>query len=144
MPLSGSGMTTALLVALLAIGGSSAPMIVVDRKDAPFEPVSPKLPHGPAIAVLKGDPAKGASDMLLRMPGGPGVLHSHSSDYRLVIIEGRMKHWAKGQSEAEAEPLGPGSFWYQPANQPHADSCLDDLCLMYISWSGKRDARLAR
>ena len=40
-------------------------------------------------------------------------------------------------------PLGPGSFWYQPAEQAHADSCLSEQCVMFIQWAGPRDARRA-
>ncbi len=144
-PVSFSNASTATTLLAAALGAYSAgnSMIVVSREAARFEAVSPQLPKGPAIAVLKGDPATGPSDMLLRMPRGRGRLHTHSSDYRLVIIEGRMKHWAKGETETQAEALGPGSFWYQPANQAHADTCLDEVCLMYISWSATRDAKLA-
>jgi hypothetical protein len=129
--------------AVLTVSGSSSLMIVINRQAAQFTPVSASLLDGPAIAVLKGNPTTGPSDMLLRIPRGAGRLHVHSADYRLVVVEGQMKHWAKGQTESAAELLGPGSFWFQPANEAHADSCLSDTCLMFINWSGKRDARLA-
>ncbi len=143
MSFSHASTATAVLAAALAADPAGNSMIVVSRENARFEAVSPKLPDGPAIAVLKGNPATGPSDMLLRMPRGRGRLHTHSSNYRLVVIEGRMKHWIMGETEEAAASLGPGSFWYQPANQPHADTCLDEICVMYISWSGKRDAKLA-
>lgn len=33
----------------------------------------------------------------------------HSSDYHLAVLEGEMKHWPRGDQEAEAPVLGPGS-----------------------------------
>jgi hypothetical protein len=62
-----------------------------------------------AIAMLNGDPGQGASDMLLKLNKGAGRLHVHSSNYPLILLQGTMKHWAEGENEAEAKPLGPGS-----------------------------------
>jgi Domain of unknown function (DUF4437) len=137
------GKIIALTSSFAAISGSSNSMIAVDFQSANFVPVVATLPDGPAIAVLKGNPYTGPSDMLLRMPRGTGRMHIHSADYRLVVVEGKMKHWIAAETESAAKPLGPGSFWFQPANQAHADSCLSETCLMYINWSGKRDAMLA-
>lgn len=39
--------------------------------------------------------------------------------------------------------LGPGSYWFQPGEAAHGDSCLGDTCTMFITWAGKRDGRLA-
>jgi hypothetical protein len=54
-----------------------------------------------------------------------------------------MRHWGEGEQEAEAQPLGPGSYWRQPGLQVHGDSCLTDDCVMFIKWEGKRDGKLA-
>ena len=105
-----------------------------------FIPLSPDRPEGPAIRVLRGDPATGPSDMLMRFGSGEPVMHAHSADYRLVVISGRMKHWAQGESEADASEMGPGSYWFQPAGQAHSDRCLSEICVMFIAWSGPRDA----
>jgi hypothetical protein len=69
-----------------------------------------------------------------------GVLHYHTEDYELVLLQGRMKHTLDGQTEAAAPELGPGSYWRQPKMQPHTDTCLSEVCLIFITWSGKRDA----
>jgi quercetin dioxygenase-like cupin family protein len=81
--------------------------------------------------------------MLLKLKKYGGSLHFHSSDYHLVLLQGTMRHWAEGEQEAEAKPLGPGSFWFQSGNQAHGDSCLTDECLMFVKWEGKRDTKLA-
>lgn len=118
-------------------------MVVIPHDNAKFVPLDPKRPEIAQLALLNGDPATGPSEMLLSMGGGEGRRHIHSSDYRLVVIEGQMRHWKDVADRAAAPVLGPGSYWFQPANLPHGDDCLSDRCLMFISWMGKRDAKLA-
>jgi quercetin dioxygenase-like cupin family protein len=136
-----------LVVAAACAAGPSAlanpkkQMVVVPADAARYVPVDPAHPDAAQMAVLHGDPAKGPSAMLLKFKKATGVLHVHTSDYHLILLQGTMKHRAKGQSEASAPPLGPGSYWFQPGNQPHSDSCLSDECVMYINWAGKRDAK---
>ena len=119
-------------------------MVVTPIEEAKFVPIDPSRPDGAQMAVLWGDPQTGPSSMLLKFGRSSGRLHVHSSDYHLVTLEGTMKHWTRGQSEADAKPLAPGSFWFQPGNQAHADSCLSEKCVMFVQWAGKRDTRLAR
>lgn len=124
-------------------GAAEKKMVVVPFEEARFAPVSPRLPDGPRMAVLWGDPNTGPSAVLLEMKKGSVPLHIHTADYHLVIIEGKMKHWAQGQTESAAPSLGPGSYWFQPGGQPHGDACLTDKCVMQVVWSGARDAKLA-
>lgn len=133
-------LATACAAAHAASGQS---MIVTSFEEAKFVPSNPDNPNGTQIAVLKGDPATGPSTMLMRFKKGGSPPHIHSSDYQLVVIEGTMKHLSAKQKEADGKPLGPGSYWFQPGEEAHADVCLADECLMYIVWSGKRDGRLA-
>jgi quercetin dioxygenase-like cupin family protein len=114
--------------------------VVVAYPDARFAAVDPARPEAAQVAVLRGDPATGPSTMLMRVAKGPGVLHHHTADYELVVIEGQMRYWAFGQTEEQAPALGPGSYWYQPGGVVHGNSCLSDTCLLYLTWSGKRDA----
>lgn len=130
-----------LLVACTALGfaagifAASGPQMIV----TPSEGIVFK--GSPQTAVLRGDPASGPSAMLMKFGKGASPMHIHSSDYDLVVLKGEMKHWASGEAEATAKVLGPGSYWFQPANQPHADNCLSDECVMYVQWSGKSDSR---
>jgi hypothetical protein len=50
-----------------------------------------------------------------------------------------MKHWGVGQIKADAKPLSPGSYWFQPGKVLHGDACFDEECLVHIVWSGKRE-----
>lgn len=139
----GFGLTACATRATDATRPAQPVAVTVPAGSARFVPVHPRLPDGPRMAVLWGDPARGASAMLLEMRRGAVPLHLHSADYHLVVLEGTMKHWPAGGSEALAAPLGPGSYWFQPGGQVHADACLSERCLAHIVWSGARDARLA-
>ena len=119
------------------------PVVVVPFERAPFTPADSRFPDGPQIAVLWGDPSSGPSAMLIKSRKGAFPLHSHSSDYHLVVLRGTVKHWEDGSTEDQVQPLAPGSYWFQPGNKFHGDACLADECVVYIVWSGKRDARLA-
>jgi hypothetical protein len=143
------GMRCAVSLALAFLGGLSGSAnaqtagtgaVTVRSEDAQFIPIDPSQPDLAQIAVLRGDPNTGPSSMLMRMRKMSGVLHYHTADYELVLIQGRMKHTLEGQAEQAAPELGPGSYWHQPKMQPHADTCLSEVCLMFITWSGKRDA----
>jgi len=117
--------------------------VVVAFEDAPFVPDDPRSPNGPQVAVLHGDPSTGPSAMLIRIARGSIPMHTHSSDYHLLVVRGAVKHWDEGDTEAAARPLGPGSYWFQPADQVHGDACVADECVAHLVWSGKRDGKLA-
>ncbi len=141
-----------LAVALAAGGAAASPaesdraMIVTPYESAKFVPSNPAAPNGTQVAVLRGDPATGPSTMLMKMKFNQGrnVMHVHSSDYQLVVVSGKMKHWSKAQSEEKAEIMEPGGYWFQPGGRAHTDVCLSNECLMYIVWAGKRDGWVAK
>ena len=117
-------------------------MVVIPHEQARWVPIDSTRPDGAAMAVLRGDPTTGPSAFLLRLVKGAGRLHVHTSDYHLIVLEGTMTHWGAGVRESDAPPLARGSFWFQPGNEPHGDSCLSDQCVMYVQFAGKRDGRL--
>jgi uncharacterized protein DUF4437 len=133
-----------ILVACLALGASAladgAPRLHVTPFDkAKFVPFDPKQPKGAGFALLSGDPAKGPSQMLMKYGRDGGGMHRHSSDYQAVVIQGIAKHWPEGSDAALATPLSPGGYWSQPAGQLHADSCVVDECVIFVTWNGKMD-----
>lgn len=131
-------------LAAVAATTSNKASIVIPFENAKFIPLDPKDPGNgkDGYAVLWGDPATGPSHMLFRfgkMVGGDDPMHAHSSDYQAVVLKGIAKHWVKGKTEADATPLGPGGYWSQPAGQLHADNCVVDECLLFVTWSGKME-----
>ncbi len=139
------GLAAACLLAGFALGAAAtSPMVVTPFENAKFVPMDPQRPNGAQVAVLWGDPTTGPSAALLKYPkSDSGRMHIHTADYHLVVLQGKAKHWAKGEQEASAPTLGPGSYWFQPGSQPHADTCLSDECLMFIKWAGREDAMAA-
>lgn len=103
-------------------------------------PLDPNAAGGPELAVVSGDPQKGESGFFLKLPPGtkPG-LHTHTADYHAIVISGAPKHWLPGEDK-KAKPLGPGSYWFQPGNQPHGDECTGpEPCVVYIVMAGPFD-----
>jgi quercetin dioxygenase-like cupin family protein len=121
---------------------SAKQMIVIPFHDTKFVPLDPAKPQGSQLAVLWGDPANGPSAMLVKFKKGVGPLHYHTSDYHLTVLQGTMKHWTEGEREEDAKVLGPGSYWFQPGNQPHADACLTNECVTFVYWTDARDWKL--
>jgi hypothetical protein len=108
---------------------------------ARFEPLNPDQPNGPQISVLWGDPTSGPSASLFRFPRNyGGRFHTHTADYHLSLLEGTMKHWGEGQSEADVEELTLGGYWFQPGGQVHSDNCLTEYCIAFVKFEGPIDA----
>ena len=124
-----------------AFGQQSVPPLVADIAEARFNPVDPAKPDGHAIAILRGDPSTGPSDVLLKMKKTDGTPHTHSSAYRAVLVSGQAMHYEKCTCEA-AGALKPGSYWYQPGAALHGDACLSDECIIFVSWEGKMDVNV--
>lgn len=136
-----AGCLAVLFAALASASSAAEQLVIIPFEDAKFAPVSPTNPNGTQIAVLRGEPDTGPSDMLMKTPRSEGQLHFHTSDYRLTVISGVMKHWTPQSGRENAKSLGPGSYWFQPGGQGHADDCLSDQCLMFISWAGPKDTK---
>lgn len=114
-------------------------MIATPLADARWFAGDPTRPDGTQIAVLSGDPTKGAAAVYIKFKGR-APLHSHTSSYHGIVVQGSLKRWAKGQSEESAKLLGPGSYYFQPARRVHADLCLASECIIFLLWSGRMDS----
>ncbi|SPH18507.1 hypothetical protein DEA8626_02046 [Defluviimonas aquaemixtae] len=65
--------------------------------------------------------------MMLRFPSGyRSPMHTHSSNYHAVIVEGHSMHRLEGEDEATSEVHGPESYWMQPADQIHDEATPGD------------------
>lgn len=71
-------------------------------------------------------------------------LHTHSNSYHAVVIEGRMTNPMQGQS-GKAKELGPGSYWFVPAGQPHSTACVSGTpCQFYMHQQVPFDFAMAK
>ena len=69
--------------------------------DLQWRPVDPHNPSGARMAALWGDPLSGRYGVLLRVPAGIELpMHRHSSDERVIVIDGASIHWAEGHEVA--------------------------------------------
>ncbi len=110
-----------------------------------FDPVNPKDENGLKISVLWGNPKKGNFGALLKLPANmTSPLHTHTSLYRAVVIQGTVMNWPEGK-EAEAKPLTPGGYWEQPGKEKHVTKCASDQeCLVFITMPGPMDAKIVQ
>jgi hypothetical protein len=132
-----SGMIAALFLGLSGLASASQDQMIV----RPIEQLqfSPKKPGEPQISAVRGTPEQGASSIVMKMGRGAFPMHTHTANYQLVVIKGVMKHWDAKGSQKTAPRMGPGSYWYQPAGQPHGDACESDQCVWFITFDGARD-----
>ena len=101
----------------------------------------PGGPPGPVLATLWGDPTKGAYGAMEKFPAGfSAPLHTHSGDHKVVVVSGTWIHGEPGKPDVE---LGPGSYLFQPANQPHTTACdAATECVFFIESARKFDLKL--
>jgi quercetin dioxygenase-like cupin family protein len=108
-------------------------------KDLKWGPCPDIFPKGCEVGVLNGDPAKGKSDVFLRVPANYKFPpHTHTSAEHIVILSGKMSLKYKGQ---ESKTLSPSTYAYGPAEHPHEASCVSkEKCLIFIGFDGPVDA----
>jgi quercetin dioxygenase-like cupin family protein len=118
---------------------------LIERKALKFNPMDPKQPKGPKMAVVSGDPKVGPVAIIIEMPpGGNAGLHSHTSEYNAVVLEGGWAHWLPHETN-EGEPLTPGAFWFQPGGYDHGDRCTGTTpCRVFVMLPGALDFKPAK
>lgn len=132
----------ALIPVLMSAGPPPAQQkqgVAVPAESISWRPLSSKQGvGGPVIHVLSGDPAKGASVFLLKLPGeGEIPPHTTSSQYKAVVISGTWMH-TFGNDPASA--ISAGGYWVQPARQPQTDRCpAGPDCVVLIHSAGRFD-----
>lgn len=92
------------------------------------------------IVKLWGDHAKDADyGMLVKLPAGFSTgMHSHSSEYYTIDLQGRKVHRFKDEEKSEA--YTPGSFTYEIPGHVHEDVCLGpEECILFINQRKKFD-----
>ena len=97
---------------------------------------------GIRTTVLLGDPAKaGPYTIEIRVPAHTRIqAHTHRDARSAVVVSGT---WYFGYGalaeEAKAKALPPGSFYTEPANDPHFALTRDEPAIVYISGWGPTD-----
>ena len=97
--------------------------LMVSVKDVKFNPMDPKQPGGAKMGIVSGDPKTGPLAFIIDMPPGINAgLHSHTSEYHAVVLQGAPAHWLPHEAN-EGEALSPGAYWFQPGGYDHGDRC---------------------
>ncbi len=97
--------------------------LLISSKDVKFNPMDPKQPNGSKMGIVSGDPKTGPLAFIIEMPPGANAgLHSHTSEYHAVVLQGAPAHWLPHELN-EGEPLSPGAYWFQPGGYDHGDRC---------------------
>ena len=142
-----------VFVAAVALAVLAGPALAEEKK-APAKKAAPKLvmwapddlkwidpkdsPPGVQMAVLWGDPEKGAHGALHKFPGTfEAPLHHHTSSYRGVVISGTLVVTPAGGT---AKSMPSGSYFSAPAGNKHTTKCEGASgCVILVEASGKWD-----
>ncbi|MDQ3666146.1 MAG: cupin domain-containing protein [Acidobacteriota bacterium] len=102
----------------------------------------PIFPKGCEVTVLRGDPAKGRSDVFLRSPANYRFPpHWHTSPEHMILVSGELHVTYDGQKPFV---LRPGSYAYGPAKAKHEARCASaGPCVLFIAFESPIDAVLA-
>jgi len=99
-----------------------------------------ELPNtgGVMLAVLWGDPDKGAYGALNKFPAGAKFpLHYHTNAMKVVLVSGTWLYTPEGGTEHR---LGPGSYLAFDAKDRHiSGSAEGSECVFFIEQPGKFD-----
>ncbi|MBF9030351.1 cupin domain-containing protein [Rhodobacterales bacterium HKCCE3408] len=131
--------TTAMLLATTAYadghghGEAHVALGDVEWVDAPIP--------GVQLALAWGDDATGATWLIRMEPGVALPMHTHTSDYWGLSIEGT---WVHIETDGTEVATGPGDYSLVPGGIVHADRCDSDIpCIGLLAFSGPRDVALA-
>ena len=96
-------------------------------------------PPGIMYCNCSGDVMKGAHATMIKLPANmKNPLHTHSADYKLVILSGSLVAGPEGGPE---KSYGAGSFLMVPAGTKHTSGAGPDGCTMYQEGTGKFDMK---
>jgi len=119
---------------------SSGRGVAANQSDASWKHGAVDKP-GMDSSALREDPVNGAFDVFARYPAGYVFpTHWHSSNERMVVIEGRMQIEQGGKEKF----LDPGGFAFLPAREIQKMSCVSKTrCVLYMFWDAAYDSHKA-
>lgn len=124
-----------------AMKGASSRLAVMASGDLKWADLDPKGAPGVKIADVWGNHAKGAFGAFLKFPAGfAAPLHTHTNDFKIVVVSGTFVQVPEGKPEFR---LGPGSYLMQPGgNYKHTTACdKASDCEFFVQSAGKFDLK---
>ena len=116
-------------------------LVVMPASDVKWADLDPKGAPGVKVADIWGDHTKGAFGAFFKFPAGfMAPLHTHTNDYKIVIISGTFVQVPEGKPELR---LGSGSYLMQPGgNYKHTSACdKASDCVFFVQSTGKFDLK---
>jgi hypothetical protein len=116
-------------------------LVHVAAADLKWADLDPKGAPGVKVADVWGDHSKGAFGAFIKFPAGfAAPLHTHTNDFKIVIVSGTFIQGPEGQAEFR---LGPGSYLMQPGgNYKHTTACdKASDCVFFVQSTGKFDLK---
>jgi quercetin dioxygenase-like cupin family protein len=130
----------AIVVALASLCvQAQSPAVIVNRDTAKW--VHEKRdPPGAESVVLREDAKTGGLELLVTYPAGHMFTpHSHESNERIILLEGRL---SLRTGDAPEQILHPGGYAFLPAKEPQRLACTSDTrCVFYVAWDGSPRSR---
>jgi quercetin dioxygenase-like cupin family protein len=125
--------------AMVMAAGAAEPPVVWPSKDIQWKDSG--AVKGAKIAVLWGDPAKGAYGALKKVPAGTEFgLHTHTQDQRVVQVSGTILLQEEGKAE---KALDAGSFMFMPGGVKHTAKCTAAAdCIYFEEQPGAADLKM--
>ena len=126
------------LAAAVSAQAAKAP-VFMPASDLKWADLDPATAPGVKIADVWGNHATGAFGAFTKFPAGfKTPLHTHTNDFKIVIIKGTFLQAPEGKAEVR---LGPGSYLFQPGGSyKHTTGCdKASECEFFISSEGKFD-----
>lgn len=84
------------------------------------------------FAAASGSTFKTSHVTFGKFPAGfaPGM-HMHSNSYEAIVISGVITN-PMASDMGEAKKMGPGSYWYVPANKAHDTKCVSEEPCVFV------------
>lgn len=142
-------LTVIATLGLAGCAGSDAPEIAnfdpgaeiaTPSQQLKFKPVNPKI----SMADSYGDRFKGGHGTFGTFPANfQTPYHTHSQAYHGIVIKGVMTN--PFRNKTTNPEMGPGSYWYVPANSVHATACVSNVaCEFYFHADGPFDFKVVK
>src|SRR5262245_13265132 len=127
-----------VLAAVVSAQAATAP-VFMPAKDLKWADLDPAAAPGVKIADVWGNHTTGAFGAFTKFPAGfKTPLHTHTNEFKIVIIKGTFIQTPEGKAEVR---LGPGSYLLEPGGAyKHTTACDKAAeCEFFISSAGKFD-----
>jgi len=129
-------------IVVVAVVVAAAALVSAQKKAVLWPDSSIKWTDSPAapgakVAVLWGDPAKGAYGALKQVPAGTVLAaHTHTNDSHVVMVKGTVTLDIDGKKTV----LPAGSYTLIPGGVPHSATCGTSLCEYFEHMNGAFDS----